>query len=111
MYLPVRHSRVLPRILGWLGIGVLLAFSERWLWTNVWSVTLVVWWAYLILTAALLTQLLIDSWAARWSARSRSVVWVFLLLAVLLLWARPLMVHAGEALLFQERGLLRIVLE
>ena len=52
---------------------MLLAFSEHWLWPGAWSLTLVVWWAYLILTAILLSRLLIESWASRWSASSRGL--------------------------------------
>lgn len=92
------RARQLPAILGWLTTGILLALLERWLWPDVWGLTLVVWWAYLTLTAVVLVRLLIESWASRWSPSSRGLVWLFLLLGVLLLWAHPLITSAGKTI-------------
>ena len=99
----LRRRQITATITGWLSIGIVLALCERWVWSGVWSVTLIVWWGYLGISVLMLLRLLIHSWASRWSRGSLGVVWIFVGMALLLLWARPLFVRAGDDLLLYFR--------
>lgn len=104
----LRRRQIATTITGWLCFGAILALCERWVWDGVWSVTLVVWWGYLSISALMLLRLLIHSWASRWSRASLGVVWMFVGLALLLLWSRPLLVHAGDTLMLHLRPEVRV---
>ncbi len=99
----LRRRQITTTLTGWLLIGIFLAVCERWVWNGLWSVTLVVWWGYLIVSALMLLRLLIHSWASRWSKSSLGVVWVFIGAALLLLWVRPIFVRAGDQLILNFR--------
>lgn len=99
----LRRRQITSTIVGWLVIGIGLAVCEQLVWNGMWSVTLVVWWGYLGVSALMLLRLLIHSWASRWSRGSLGIVWVFAGLSFMLLWARPLLVQAGELLLLNFR--------
>lgn len=99
----LRRRQITTTLTGWLLIGILLAVCERWIWNGLWSVTLVVWWGYLIISVLMLLRLLIHSWASRWSKASLGVVWIFVGAALLLLWVRPIFVRAGDQLILNFR--------
>lgn len=104
----LRRRQITTTITGWLCFGAILALCERWVWDGVWAVTLVVWWGYLSISALMLLRLLIHSWASRWSRASLGVVWMFVGLALLLLWSRPLLVHAGDSMMLHLRPEVRV---
>ena len=99
----LRRRQITTTITGWLAIGVGLAFCEQFLWKGIWSVTLIVWWGYLGISALMLLRLLIHSWASRWSKGSLGVVWIFVGLGLMLLWARPILLRVGDSLLINFR--------
>ncbi|MFT5433726.1 MAG: hypothetical protein ACI9OJ_004434 [Myxococcota bacterium] len=99
----LRRRQITTTLVGWLAIGIGLAICEQLVWDGMWSVTLVVWWGYLGVSALMLLRLLIHSWASRWSRGSLGIVWAFVGLGLMLLWARPLLVQAGDVLLLNFR--------
>jgi len=88
---------------GWLLTGVVLAICEQVFWNGAWAITLIVWWGYLTVSVLMLLRLLIHSWASKWSRASLGVVWMFVGLGLFLVWARPLVVRAGDSLLLHQR--------
>ncbi len=91
--------RRLPGILAWLILGIALGFGQKWMWPSVWSLTLLVWWAYLILTVVLLLRLLTLPPSRSPRAAVRSLVWTLVALAAVLWWSHPLLVRVGEDVL------------
>ncbi len=104
----LRRRQITTTLTGWLLIGVSLALCEVWIWNGLWSVTLVVWWGYLIVSVLMLLRLLIHSWASRWSQASMGVVWIFVGAGLLLLWARPIFVRVGDQLILNLRPETRV---
>lgn len=100
----LRRRQITTTVTAWLAMGVTLALCERLVWPGMWSVTLVVWWGYLIISVLMLLRLLIHSWASRWSSSSLGVVWTFVGLGLVLLWSRPILARVGDALILNSRS-------
>lgn len=86
-------------------LTVALAFGQTWLWSSAWSVTLIVWWAYLILSLILLLRLLTMPRSRPRQGAGRTLVWSLIALAALLWWSGPLLLQMGESLVRHLRPL------